>query len=417
MNTQKRDEIINWFALASFFLFFVSSQINFIFPGALELAYILIFIFSLVVMSGGEIEKVWFKYIILFFVIFVLSLIVYFYGGRGDLPPRPLFVYSFLLVCLFFVGANLNRSEILRERAFDVVRFSLCFEVFIVFAQFSYLEWGVGLAPRAENAEWSGSLTGSYGNPNNVSVIIVLTVLFLIVVKKIRFDIFGFGVLLASGGAVLILLSRTALIGYLTVFFYFFLKESYLVNFKLSGKFLRVFVLAIICGVLAVGVNLEGFESNVIARSVAKFSTINALVEDQSTEFRVLSSVRLVENIGRLGFGTMSDLNYGKFFASYDSPLAKMNPHSFIVEISFLFGYVGLVISIIFFCFLFYDIYSGSVSFVFSCYVMVLFLLFQFVPSTVFRLPMFFYVMVLICIFGGDRAARQTISSGAGRVQ
>lgn len=417
MNTQKKYGVIDRFALASFFLFFIASQINFIFPGALEPIYVLIVIFSAIVMSDGEIERVWFKYIILFFLMFLLSLIVYFYGGRGDIPPRPLFVYSFLLVCLLFVGANLNRNESLRSRAFDVVKFSLWLEVLIVFAQFGYLEWGVGLSPRAENAEWSGSLTGSYGNPNNVSVMIVLIVLFLIVVGKIRLDISGFGILLASGGAVLILLSRTALIGYLTVLGYFFFKESFLTNFKFSGRGLKVFALVMICGVLAVSVNFEGFESNVIARSAAKFSTINALMEDQSTEFRILSSIRLVENIGKLGFGTMSDLNYQKFFASYDSPLVKMNPHSFIVEISFLLGYVGLSIAIIFFAFLFYDVYSGSMSFLFSCYVIGLFLLFQFVPSTVFRLPMFFYIMVLICIFSGERAARQTNPSWAGRVQ
>ena len=57
---------------------------------------------------------------------------------------------------------------------------------------------------------------------------------------------------------------------------------------------------------------------------------------------------RLIESLGSLGFGSLSDQNYGEFFQPLDPLLATINPHSYMVEMSFLFGYPGLLLALTF---------------------------------------------------------------------
>lgn len=373
----------------------MTSQISFLWPGAQKLCYFLVMFFSIAGLKNFEIRKSWFKYVFLFLILLALTSILHFFGISGDLKPRPLFASFFSLIVILYIAFNLNENPRLRRLALDVVALSLLLEVAIILLQFSYITYGVGILPRNEDAEITGFITGSYGNANNVAVVLVLELLLLVSKGWITRGAIGYLTVALTGCAVFLTLSRTAFVIYLTVFIYFSVRGKLRSVDKLLGGL--IFAILMMAGAQLIGTTGHSDKSDnaVISRSITKLATLGEIQGDSSVQFRVISMTRLGESIGTLGLGTMSDLNYGRFFKDDDIWLAKVNPHALVAEVSFLFGYLGFVLISCFFVFCFLDLYALSGNLIFSAYVLSIFLLFQAVPSSVLGVSMFFLVIIL----------------------
>lgn len=386
--------------LVAFFLFLFSVQANFFWTGASRVFYALGFVAALMGLASRAIRKDWFLYVLIFSLLFLLTALVPFFGQNGEMASRSLYFYSFTLVFMVLVASAVNENEENRSSALNLIHLSLWVEILVVLLQFSYLTWGVGLVPKTEFAENTKFITGSFGNPNNVAVVIVLYVLLLInkgsLVRRASTSI----LLALAAVAIFLTLSRTAFVVYATLLVYFFLKDR---QGERLGKGLisGYFVLVLLAGVLFGAANsLKTSDSMVIERSLTRLETLSAVGEDESVAFRFISMTRLAQAIDRLGLGTMSDLNYRSFFDSSDLWLAQVNPHSFIVEMSFLFGYPGLVIALLLFVVMFIHLVRINKSLVLGSYIGAVFVLFQSVPSSVMAFPLFFLLMVMICLFG-----------------
>lgn len=387
------------------FFYLIAFQVNFFFPGFLWVCYVVALAFAVLGLNKLEIEKSWFKYLAIFLVFFAFALISFFFGSVGDYKPRRLFVFFLSIAVMICVASVLNRDLGLRKRTLDIVLLALWAELSIFLLQFSFLTWGVGIVPQNEEAEFTGFITGSYGNPNNVAVVIVLQLLLLISKDRVVRNWSGYITVLVVGFAVFLTMSRTVLLFYITLLLYFGFKGRR--SSERNG--VRVAFLALLVLVGSVFTIFDGVgqtENAVIGRSFNKIFSLGALEQDYSVRFRVVSMDRLVASLDSLGIGSMSDLNYKVFFESDDDPLAKVNPHSLLAEIAFLYGWVGFGLIVVFFIFCFIDIARLSRSVVLSFYFVSLFLLFQAVPSSVLGFPVFFYFIVLISKFDSVQGVR-----------
>jgi hypothetical protein len=93
-------------------------------------------------------------------------------------------------------------------------------------------------------------------------------------------------------------------------------------------------------------------DSDGVVRSVNRVLSLGDVESDSSIGFRLTSHLRLFENITQLGVGTFSDSNYFNFFRSDDFWLMNINPHSYLVEYSFLFGNNGFALILLVFIFI-----------------------------------------------------------------
>jgi hypothetical protein len=139
---------------------------------------------------------------------------------------------------------------------------------------------------------------------------------------------------------------------------------------------------------------------------------LSVLGQDSSVEFRITVASRLVEALDSLGFGSLSDRNYSEFFRPGDPALAMVNPHSYLAEMSFLFGYLGLFLALAFLTVVVWRIFvvSGSRRLLAVLFgVAVLF--FQMVPSSVFSVDIFFLLAVIAGTSGLYASQRPTLRS------
>lgn len=392
--------------LCSVAFYLLAFQINFFIPKFLWACYLVAFFCAVFGLAKFEIERGWFKYLTIFLIFFILALISFFFGSIGDYKPRRLFANFLSIVFMICVASILNRDVEARRRTLDIVLFALWAEIGIFLLQFSFLTWGVGIVPKNEDAEFTGFLTGSFGNLNNVAVIIVLQLLLLIAKNRVIRNWSGYLIVFAVGFAVFLTLSRTVLVFYVTLFLYFGFKGRQLS--EKGGVRLGFLALLISFGAALTVIDSVGEANNVvIERSFNKIFSLGSLEQDYSVKFRVISMDRVVSALDRLGVGTMSDLNYGIFFNQDDDSLAKVNPHSLLAEIAFLYGWLGLGLIVIFFVFSFIDILRSSKNLVLSLYFFSSFLLFQAVPSSVLGMPVFFYFIILVSKFDSVRGTQR----------
>ena len=121
---------------------------------------------------------------------------------------------------------------------------------------------------------------------------------------------------------------------------------------------------------------------------------LNRLKGRQITD--LLGELKSQSRTGATGFGALSDQNYGEFFQPLDPWLATVNPHSYVVEMSFLFGYPGLFLALVFLAVAIWRIFAvrGNRRLLAALFaVSVLF--FQMVPSSLFPLDIFFLIVAI----------------------
>lgn len=325
----------------------------------------------------------------------------------GEVPPgmppaRPLFFYALTTLALVLAGITIVRHGGSRF-VLKVLCALLIVEIVIVGLQFSLMSYGFGLEPR-EYTTGQHLIEGSYGNPNNVAVVLAMLLMVLVMSGYVRMSsMFGAMLVVATLAATFVTLSRTAL-ACLVVFLVAALlapsqrRLSIARCMRTFGRALPVLMLmgAGLIMLLRSGVvtNLEDLA--VIDRSLTRVATLSSLGQDSSVEFRMVVGTRLFEALDSLGFGTLSDKNYDEFFRPGDPALAMVNPHSYLVEMSFLFGYLGLFMALAFLAGAVWRIIvvkGGRRLLVVLFGIAVLF--FQMVPSSVFSVDIFFLLAVI----------------------
>ncbi|MDP9911808.1 hypothetical protein J2W27_003932 [Variovorax boronicumulans] len=340
------------------------------------------------------------KYGALFFLLFVLHALLFFLGKSGDVPARPLFVTGFATVGLILIAGILTRAPDGKSWMYRSILVCLLLEIAIVFLQFGHMTYGVGLAPRGEDSSYIGLITGSYGNPNNVAVMIALQVFILHKAGKFENHPFLTWVLLLGGLlAIFLTLSRTCFFLYILflILYVFEGKGKKSKSSILEGcfKFSVVLILVLAAFSYFQGLINDG-NSIVLDRSIARLSDLTGAGGDELISFRQTSHERLMQNLLSLGLGSFSDLNYGIFLESHDPELMKVNPHSFLVEMSFLYGYVGFLLAVSFLALIAYDLMRAGLSYAYAGFFFIVAIFFQMIPSSVLSMPAFFLFFVLL---------------------
>jgi hypothetical protein len=321
----------------------------------------------------------------------------------GAPPARPLFFYALTTLALVLAGLAILRRPGGRSFVLNAMCMLLIVEIVIVGLQFSRLSFGVGLE-LGEDAARDHLIEGSYGNPNNVAVVLVMLLMILVISNYIRMSsLHGAALVVATSAATFVTLSRTAL-ALLIAFIVVAMLTPMLRCPRLAATIRSVrrlipLLVALGAGVLLLhrsGIATEFQDLAVVERSLARVSTLTAFGQDASVEWRMLVASRLVESLDSLGFGTMSDQNYAQYFNPLDPALAAINPHSYLVEMSFLFGYPGLIIALALLAVSVGRIIAAQGS---SRILAVLFglsvLFFQMVPSSLFPLDIFFLIVAI----------------------
>lgn len=385
----------------SFSLLILYPQANFLMPGFGKLLFGFgVFLFVLGWRGGNFISHGFLKYIGLFFAFLLMHCLLFLFGQAGDFPPRPLYLTGIAVLVLLFSASILSASIDGFLWVSRSVMICLAVELFIVISQFTYLTYGFGLAPKEDESLLTGFLTGSYGNPNNVAVMITLQVFVLYKTGFLmRQPILSNFVIFSAFGAVFLTMSRTCfvLFSVFILIYYIFDKKGGQKNIKLISAARSV--LAVALASLAVWyfnyMDSSG-DSIVWGRSLERLMTVSDIGSDDSVDFRWVSHMRLIENLDNLGFGSFSDFSYHKFFHSYDFWLMKVNPHSFLVEMAFLYGYVGFVLALAFMSFVVFDLIKSGLSTNFFLLFVVSFVFFQMIPSSVLGNPVFFVLCVIL---------------------
>ena len=226
----------------------------------------------------------------------------------------------------------------------------LIIECTLAFLQVSYYSTGIGLPPIFDEYEKYSFVSGSFFNANDFSVFVVSCYMALysiwITEKKEYLGLLLAGLVIA---AVFVSLSRTAFVFMLLLFIFILQKNCLRVllapNIKSNLITLIIIVLTFFSAIYMLQSDFLS-STTVFERSMTRITTVTGVTNDESASTRSLVYLRLYQNIPNLGFGTFSDLNYARFFESQDFSLMKVNPHSFVAELSFLYGWFGFIIGL-----------------------------------------------------------------------
>ncbi len=377
-------------------LFF--SQVNYFNPFVSFILFAVMCFLMLVVTLQGKvslnISRVDFLFLIIFLLMAVLTGLLFFGGSEGVIRARPLFLYACIQLFMFMVVVNNVKKD---WGTFYLTSFFIYFvvESLVILGQYIYAIYGVGFQPKSEL--FFVFIEGTTLNPNNTAVMITAMVSVIALQCKLygKYNLLAlvgvvglFDVFLASSRACTLLYGLFFLVLFYDVFF----------NEKLGFRIYFVFFLLVFLSAIVGVSDLKALGSQDIFDAVfAKLSTITELSDDESTQFRVNSMIRLFESFDRLDFGSLSDLNYATYFNTNDEWLNTVNPHSFLAEYSFLFGYLGFLLAFSLSVMLIFKIYTNKkvtigVRFALGCMVFIL----PFVPSSVLAMPQLFIVFYLM---------------------
>ena len=283
--------------------------------------------------------------ILLMCIMLMMGVLLFVLGQPGELNTRPIIFYNLAQLTLgIIVIKNLKFDY---QSIMKVLLILMMLEIFILLGQFNFITFGLGFSKIVEVDDDAGFISGSLGNPNDSSAFVGLMAFILSVYYTVnRRGINAILILLIALPAIFITLSRTMLvfwvINFLCIIWVIFKTSTqYSLIYRLKSL---LFLALISLSFLYIIVSFLNFESEVIFRSFRRVVSLVDAENDSSIDFRLISHLRLIENLVNLGGGTFSDLNFFKFYQPSDPWLMKVNPHSYIVEYSFLFGLFGLVL-------------------------------------------------------------------------
>lgn len=326
------------------------------------------------------------------FSYFLLCLILFFVGEFGE-NSRFLVIYSLIQFVLFSCVINAKNKNLNFINKSLIVFFLI--EALIVLLQFLYISYGWGIKSDSEYGIYSFS--GSQSNPNNTAVILCIIFIYFSLndfYQKRESSIYIIILSLLLVLCVWFTLSRTVLLfSSIYILYYFYINKKKI-----------FFILPIlIFGFVFFLTQLNKTDNIYLDRSITKASSITSFHEDSSANFRVQSYISLYENVGDLGLGTLSDRNYSHFFhkSNFDTKLIAVNPHGYIPEMSFLFGYFGLFYAVLFiFFFIYMIIKNQKINLFLKLFFLIMLILYLSVPSSILSMPIFFLIFYLISKLG-----------------
>lgn len=307
------------------------------------MAGIFLFILSIINNEGFMYKSkiiLYSPYIVMAFLSFLLLI----FGEKGEFDQRKIFesnIFQFISVILTYKIID-SKDE---KQITYIFLFIIIFEILIILGQFSYISIGIGFNRAIDSELPIEAISGSHGNPNNSALqlgLMALAVSSFFILRNEKSK--ALGVLLIILPGILLTLSRTMLFFWILNLIFILLADlnkrfSFINLIKFSLINLLIILIILIFYQYATSINLDIF-----IRIIERLDSINSLDEDSSIDFRIISHLRLIENIFSLSYGSFSDLNYYDYFKFDDSWLLKVNPHSYIVEYSFLFGYLGFFV-------------------------------------------------------------------------
>ncbi|MFT6155868.1 MAG: hypothetical protein ACI9I4_000767 [Neolewinella sp.] len=340
------------------------------------------------------------------FLMWVLSFTLLIWGDSGYFQPRNIMLSSVVQILLVILLFDLCKSEKGQDIALRVMQLVVLIEAVIIFGQFTYITYGVGLPPKGALGFDLRMIGGSYINPNNTATFIGL---FTIAISAFLCRRGRYGeayiFLFIAAMPIWLTLSRTMLVVWVLNVIVVMASAIFAVGSKNGRVSMWRGVVSIFAVLTVLGLTGKSFlvnDSSVTARSIERMSTITGMSDDVSANFRVISHIRLLESLPRLGLGSYSDLNYAKYYKSSDDWLMTANPHSYIVEYSFLFGVLGLFVVLMTFGMIFFMLASNkSVNIGFKLLTALALFLSQAVPSSLLASPYFFVPFVFVCIIDG----------------
>ncbi|MCT8175250.1 O-antigen ligase family protein [Variovorax sp. CY25R-8] len=285
----------------------------------------------------------------LFAAIFILHCLLAFFGVTANRSLWFSGLAQFLVVILFLH----YRKDEGAWRFLKKIAFAIIFvECALAFLQLSYYSTGVGLPPVFDEYESYSLVSGSYFNSNDFAVFAAAfsMLLYCICVLEEK-EGYGIALLGVAMMAVFVSLSRTAFV-FMSLFAIAVLFGSFK-NIASSPKKNRSLtgLIAIALTFLAV-LYLLGSEfltsTSVFERSLSRLDqvSVEGLSTDESASDRMLVYRRLWENLPNLGIGSFQDQYYSAYFKPGDYSLMQINPHSFVAEFFFLYGWIGGLIAV-----------------------------------------------------------------------
>jgi hypothetical protein len=371
------------------FLFQIRYASTLLYPPAIA-ASALLMLFAI---DYKRVNFKWLPAVIVFAIYTILSSILY--ATKGDDFARTLPATHLLnfLALLFF--ASQSNSQSFKRFFINALAVLAMLESSIIILQSTYVAYGFGMPARYQFlpnvAESQLYLFASYGNPNNSGVVIAMIIMVLLLNKSARPNrlLFAF-VLILAGLAIFFTLSRAALLFYVLSTFLLLLEKLP------SKKLIFALPLAIVISLFAaLPFNLSDQQSPVFEYSLSRINKLQYILSsDESVDFRIISHQRLFENLPNLGLGTFTDIQYSKFYKSTDPFVAKFNPHSFIAESSFLYGFPGLALAVSVVVIIASAALSKSVFLPVRLLFVLGFLVFQSVPSSIFGIDQILFIFI-----------------------
>nr|PMK39054.1 hypothetical protein BCU01_20015 [Vibrio splendidus] len=250
-----------------------------------------------------------------------------------------------------------------------------------------------------------------FNNPNDLASFVIITYLstLLFIIKTEGGFLEYTTLFLVCLVILLVTMSRTALL-------VFFIVSLLFACSRLKFGFLYL-LLGIVAGYLFYSFFLEGILIALIDNS-SELVSMNAkriwlflfsLDADNSVGAREEIYFAFLSNLhnATLGFGIK---NYSEFFSGYNViELSKVNPHSLLIDFSLSFGYLGAVIYFASPAYMLYLIISkktDDLSPIFLFCAIFIYFSVSLIPSSIYRLPFFFYPFFLI-MFNHTRKVRK----------
>ncbi len=325
----------------------------------------------------------------------VMGLLLLIFGEEGHFKSRNLFLWAILQLAAISSLMAISHNRYQLVRIVKVIFTLVLIEIVIILDQFLMISYGVGFSKISEHNETLAMVTGSMINPNDSAAYIGIMLLALTAFYSTNSEN-GKSILLLiiAFPAIFLTLSRTIL-----AFWILNLLAVIMCTQRPIWNFVKLIIL---CSATLLLFNiifnsLVIFDLGVVMRSIERILSFGEIHNDESIDFRIVSHLRLWQNFSNLGLGTFSDLNYKKFFNYGDPWLMTINPHSFLVEYSFLFGYFGLLTVLILFSILIKGVVLNEdlpISFKVISVFAILFI--QAVPSSI--MSMSFYIMPFLII-------------------
>ncbi len=384
------------------FLLLGLTQISYFIPaGGFLISGIVVFLFTILVFQDRWVFNANdVKIISLFLMMPILGAVLYFFNEPGQFQLRNIFVFNVLQVVAIAILINSINKNYGTAVVFNVLIILIGLELLVLIGQFTFVTYGFGFSKIAENDNDFGFISGTNGNPNNsaaqLGLMAFAATAFLTMLGK-KFKAYILMTLILPG--LFLTLSRTMIMFWALNIICIFLSSAGTtpkINFAVVLK--RTLVLLFI-GVFsfAIYLKVDGADVEVFNRSIQRLETFGQLANDNSIGFRAISHLRLFENFLDLGLGSLSDLNYYQFFKPTDDWLMKVNPHSYVVEYSFLFGYFGfIIVCTIFLLFSYFVFFRSSIPYPFKCAAIIGLVFIQAVPSSLLVDVYFFNLFIYL---------------------